>query len=107
VQSLNSQQSRAQLNPTVTDAIINLFTMARLAALTKKNAKRSNGAEPKSDRPIKYKLPFYPEDEVLRIEDIATLGSNLLSAGTSVRQLVFAPGVNVNEYVTRYHCFAT
>jgi hypothetical protein len=48
-------------------------------------------------RSVEYKHPSYSGDQVLCIADEKALGTELLAASTTVRQLIFAPAVDVNE----------
>jgi hypothetical protein len=68
---------------------------------------RSSGEKPRTvqttdveaseQRSVEYKHPSYSGDQVLCIADAKALGTELLAASTTVRQPIFAPGVDVNE----------
>ncbi|KAK7187700.1 hypothetical protein PSPO01_06434 [Paraphaeosphaeria sporulosa] len=72
--------------------------MVRLTASARKKFTCSKSVKT-PQRSIKYKQPAYPDDEVLHMDHIAPVGQKLLSAGTSNRQLAFAPQVNFKDYV--------
>jgi len=54
-------------------------------------------AKARRGKPIEYEHPMFTDEQTLSINASDALGSKLLSAGGSIRQLVFEPGVNVNE----------
>jgi hypothetical protein len=53
--------------------------------------------EASEQRSIRYQHPSYSDEQVLRIADPETLGTALLVASATVRQLIFAEGLDVDE----------
>jgi len=67
---------------------------------SRNNSKRTKNKQRRrvnQEHPIAYKSPRFLDAQVLLLDDARGLGMRLITADASIRQLVFAPGVNVDE----------